>query len=79
MKMTTNAANKWKTIQLANQFDRLLVYSDYNPGSGIIGTPYLNQAGKIVVESSIRDKNNNTIYQGQKLASVVKVCTSLIP
>ena len=71
MKQASNSANKWKTYQLPNQFSKLLVYSDYNPTSGIIGTPYLNQLGKIVVKEIV---NDNPI---QYLASLAKVATDI--
>ena len=83
MKINTNAANKWKTYNQKSKFSKLLIYPDYNPSQSgrIVGVPYLNQEGTIVLKEIVSE-GTSTGYAGVQddiysVASLVKVATDV--
>ena len=82
MKINSNSANKWATYKQKTQFSKLLVYPDYNPrGDRIIGIPYLNQAGKIIlrekVETGTSMGGQGVVKEIESVASLAKIATDV--
>ena len=82
MKINSNSANKWATYKQKTQFSKLLVYPDYNPrGDRIIGIPYLNQAGKIIlrekIETGTSGGGQGIVKEIESVASLAKIATDV--
>lgn len=83
MKINANSANKWKTYKQKSQFSKLLVYPDYNPSESnrIVGSPYLNQEGTIVLRENISEGSSTgaegIVTEIDSVASLVKIATDV--